>query len=91
MVIRRNSKYVDKNRVLLKYLVEVVENGDFFEYDDKELKKFTTTIEGGDMMLLSPCHLLIGRSERTSWQAINKLIHRVFQKKQVYSLLQLYK
>jgi arginine deiminase len=38
------------------------------------------SIEGGDVMMLSPGHLLLGSSERTSVSAIRKTIGRLFDK-----------
>lgn len=39
------------------------------------------TIEGGDIMMISPSHLLIGLSSRTNIQAIEQLIRKLFSKK----------
>lgn len=41
------------------------------------------TIEGGDVMMVSPTHLFVGASERTSKKAIEKLIEVLFDKKLV--------
>jgi arginine deiminase len=38
------------------------------------------SIEGGDVMMLSPYHLLLGSSERTSVSAIRKVISLIFAK-----------
>jgi arginine deiminase len=38
------------------------------------------SIEGGDVMMLSPDHLLLGSSERTSVSAIRKVIDLIFEK-----------
>ncbi len=38
------------------------------------------TIEGGDVMMVSPKHLFVGASERTSKKAIEKLIEVLFDK-----------
>ena len=39
-----------------------------------------TTLEGGDIMMIAPNHLLVGCSERTTVSAINKIIHAVFKR-----------
>lgn len=41
------------------------------------------TLEGGDVMMVSPKHLLIGISERTSWEAAHQVINILFDKKVV--------
>ncbi len=47
------------------------------EHDEK------TTLEGGDVMMVSPDHLLIGCSERTSVSGANEAIKLLFQNKVV--------
>ena len=37
-----------------------------------------TTLEGGDVMMVSPCHLIIGCSERTSTSGANEAIKLLF-------------
>lgn len=44
---------------------------------------FRTTLEGGDVMMVSPKHLLIGVSERTSEEGANEAIKLLFEKKVV--------
>jgi len=39
-----------------------------------------STVEGGDVMMISPSHLLIGCSERTSPKGIEKVIRQVFRR-----------
>ncbi len=46
------------------------------ETDDKKV-----TLEGGDVMMISPNHLLIGVSERTTVEAAHQVINIVFKKK----------
>jgi arginine deiminase len=46
---------------------------------DGDEKKIT--LEGGDVMVVSPDHLLVGVSERTSWEAAHKVISILFEKK----------
>jgi arginine deiminase len=41
------------------------------------------TLEGGDVMVVSKDHLLIGVSERTSWEAAHQAIKVLFEKKVV--------
>lgn len=44
---------------------------------------FRTTLEGGDVMMVSPKHVLIGCSERTSEEGANEAIKLLFEKKVV--------
>lgn len=48
------------------------------EEDEKKV-----TLEGGDVMVVSPDHLLVGISERTSWEAAHQVIRILFDKKVV--------
>ena len=41
------------------------------------------TLEGGDVMVVSADHLLVGVSERTSWEAAHQTIKLLFEKKVV--------
>ncbi|MBS1933618.1 MAG: amidinotransferase [Bacteroidetes bacterium] len=43
--------------------------------DDKKV-----TLEGGDVMVVSKDHLLIGVSERTSWEAAHQAVNLLFEK-----------
>jgi arginine deiminase len=63
----------DKQKV-----IEVIEESDFFLYEEKERKERIISIEGGDVMMIAPNHLLIGCSERTSPNAVNELVHTLF-------------
>lgn len=45
--------------------------------EDQEEK---TTLEGGDVMMISPGHLIIGCSERTSYSGANEVIKLLFAK-----------
>lgn len=49
--------------------------------DRLETGKKTFSIEGGDVMMIHPDHLLIGHSERTSIVAIEQLATMLFEKK----------
>lgn len=47
----------------------------------KEADERKVTLEGGDVMVVSKDHLLIGVSERTSWEAAHQTINLLFEKK----------
>ena len=47
----------------------------------KEGGERKVTLEGGDVMVVSKDHLLIGISERTSWEAAHQAIRLLFEKK----------
>jgi len=53
----------------------------FLNPKDGEDRK--VTLEGGDVMVVSKDHLLIGVSERTSWEAAHQAIKVLFEKKLV--------
>ncbi len=59
-------------------VIEVIEESDFFLYEEKERKERLISIEGGDVMMIHPQHLLVGCSERTSPNAVNEIIHTIF-------------
>jgi arginine deiminase len=44
------------------------------------------TLEGGDVMMVHPTHLLIGVSERTSWEAAHLAINELFAKNVVQKI-----
>lgn len=60
-------------------IIEISENKQHFlrpgEANDEK-----TTIEGGDLMMISPSHLIIGCSERTSISGANELVKVLFEK-----------
>ncbi len=60
-------------------VIEINESSDFFLLDDAHQNERKTTLEGGDIMMIAPNHLLLGCSERTTVSAINKIIHAVFK------------
>ena len=60
-------------------VIEISESSDFFLLDEKEQKEYKTSVEGGDVMMIAPNHLLIGCSERTTPSAIDEIIHSVFR------------
>ncbi len=59
-------------------VMEVIEDSDFFLYEEVERKARFISIEGGDIMMIHPTHLIVGCSERTSSNAINEIIHTIF-------------
>ncbi len=59
-------------------VIEVIEDSDFFLYEEVERKARFISIEGGDIMMIHPTHLIVGCSERTSSNAINEIIHTIF-------------
>lgn len=68
------------DRIQWKKVVELTEDEDFFMLEEEQLKNEIVTIEGGDVMMISPRHLMVGCSERTSPGAINQVIHTLFKK-----------
>jgi len=60
-------------------VIEISESSDFFLLDEKEQAYYKTSVEGGDVMMIAPSHLLIGCSERTTPSAIDEIIHAVFR------------
>jgi len=61
-------------------VMEVIEDSDFFLYEERERKARFISIEGGDIMMIHPQHLIVGCSERTSSNAINEIIHTIYSK-----------
>ncbi|MFT5823720.1 MAG: arginine deiminase [Crocinitomix sp.] len=59
-------------------IIRLSEDDNFFQIDEENQLEKTVNYEGGDIMMISPNHLLVGASERTSPYAIQKLIHRLF-------------
>jgi len=60
-------------------IIEISESSDFFLLDEREQQYYKTSVEGGDVMMIAPNHLLIGCSERTTPSAIDEIIHAVFR------------
>lgn len=60
-------------------IIEVSENKQHF-LRPGEASEEKTTIEGGDLMMVSPNHLIIGCSERTSVSGANEAIKLLFEK-----------
>ena len=61
-------------------VIEINESSDFFLLDEVHKSERKTSLEGGDIMMIAPNHLLVGCSERTTVSAINKIIHAVFKR-----------
>lgn len=80
------AKYIFFNHPMFKAyhgnIIEIPESHHHFllprEGDERKV-----TLEGGDVMVVSPDHLLIGISERTSWEAAHLAINILFEKKVV--------
>ncbi len=61
-------------------VMEIIEESDFFLYEEEERKHRIISIEGGDVMMIHPKHFVIGCSIRTSSSTINEMIHTLFSK-----------
>lgn len=59
-------------------VIEVIEESDFFLYEEEERRHRIISIEGGDIMMIHPKHLIVGCSERTSSNAVNEIVHTIF-------------
>lgn len=59
-------------------IIEITEDSDFFLEDEDVQKLKRISIEGGDIMMISPNHLIVGCSERTTASAVDAIIHRIF-------------
>lgn len=62
-------------------IIEVAENKSTFLLNEKDQLRQLVTIEGGDVMMIAPKHLLIGCSERTTLHACEQVIHKLFNLK----------
>lgn len=77
------ARYIFFNHALFsKYQNNIIELADtrrhFLMPQDGEDKK--VTLEGGDIMVVSPDHVLVGVSERTSMEAAHQVISVLFDK-----------
>ncbi len=61
-------------------VIELKELDLFFFATEEEKRRKNVSIEGGDVMMISPGHLLVGISERTSVMAIDYLVEQLFDK-----------
>lgn len=59
-------------------IIEISEDSDFFLEDEDVQRYKRITIEGGDIMMIAPNHLIVGCSERTTASAVDGIIHRIF-------------
>jgi len=59
-------------------IIEITEESNFFLEDEAIQKEKTISIEGGDVMMIAPNHLIVGCSERTTQSAADAIIHKVF-------------
>jgi arginine deiminase len=80
------AKYIFFNHPLFAgykdKILEIPETHHSF-LNPKEGDQRKVTLEGGDVMVVSKDHLLIGVSERTSWEAAHQAIKLLFSKKVV--------
>lgn len=80
------AKYIFFNHPLFANyrdkILEIPETHHSF-LNPKEGDQRKVTLEGGDVMVVSKDHLLIGVSERTSWEAAHQAIKLLFSKKVV--------
>ncbi|MBX7243763.1 MAG: hypothetical protein K1X92_18630, partial [Bacteroidia bacterium] len=61
-------------------VIEITEDSEFFLLDEKEQEEEIITFEGGDIMMTSHNHLIVGCSERTSPNAVNEIVHEMFNR-----------
>jgi len=59
-------------------IIEISEEDDFFLEDESIQKEKMISIEGGDVMMIAPRHLIVGCSERTTQSAADAIIHKLF-------------
>lgn len=64
-------------------IIEIPDNVRRFLLPKDESELHPVTLEGGDVMIVSPDHLLIGWSERTSPEAIHQTVNLLFEKQVV--------
>lgn len=74
-----NHPYFDPVR---DNIIELPETHHHF-LNPRDGEEHKVTLEGGDVMVVSKDHLLIGVSERTSWEAAHQAIKILFEKKVV--------
>lgn len=69
------DKYQFSDRV-----IELEDNEYYFLTDSLDKERQEVSIEGGDVMMVSPRHLLVGLSARTTQNAIHQLTTQLFSK-----------
>lgn len=65
---------------LAQQVIEMQEPNLFLMSSEEEVAEKTVTIEGGDVMMISTGHLLVGLSERTSLAAVDQLVEELFRR-----------
>lgn len=73
----------EKFRENFTKVIEKTEAPNYSLLNSIEQERERVTIEGGDIMIISPKHLLIGCSERTSESAVDKIIRELLVDKNV--------
>lgn len=63
-----------------KDVMEITEPSDFFLLEEIEQKRRIISIEGGDIMMISPRHVLVGCSERTTQEAGVEIMQELFHR-----------
>jgi arginine deiminase len=61
-------------------IIEIKDSEQYFLLTNREKNANKLTLEGGDFMMPTPEHLLVGVSERTSAYAVNQIITALFEK-----------
>ena len=64
-------------------VVELVQDKELFLLDEYEKNQNIITLEGGDVMMIAHNHLIIGCSERTSANAVNATVHKLFSRPEI--------
>ena len=64
-------------------VLEIREPNHHFLFDSEEQARRAVAIEGGDVMMVAPNHLLVGCSERTTPGDIHGIIHTLFSRPEV--------
>jgi arginine deiminase len=81
------AKYVFFNHPIFNDLkgkiIEITEDENHFLLPENEQEGKLNTLEGGDVMMVAPNHLLIGVSERTTVEAARQAIDLLFARKAV--------
>jgi arginine deiminase len=62
-------------------LIEIPDNETLFLLPEGQAEESQSTLEGGDVMMVAPNHLLVGISERTTIYAAKQVIKILFNKK----------
>jgi len=80
------AKYIFFNHPLFEHftdkIIEIEEDEEHFLLPEDKARR-VDTLEGGDVMMVAPNHLLIGISERTTLDAARQTMNKLFEKKVV--------